>query len=285
MKLLNVLESIMKVKDENNGNFMLIDSHKSTTKTQVEYNVKIIEGKNELQLYNKSDSKLEKYYLPFETKKHKIGYFPIGCRVVYYNQQLYITGGKSTSGKEKNIFLTYNPKTNRLLTLAPMKKERSYHTMIFHDNLKSLLVFGGENNNTCEMYDFYLNTWNQLPNMNIARANTIAYIDKLGAYAYVLCGLTGNITNMNYTDALEILDLIDVNQGWSRIDYNNKTNCDLKQNELKVQILSDDKLLIYGAHVNRKEQKTQVVLDLKNLELVELDEKIQDQIKLKMKYS
>lgn len=270
-------------KDNHNSNYINIDSKKGSKPH--EYHSKIIEGKNELHLFNKTESKFTKYILPFDKKKHKISYFPVGCRTIFYNDQLYFTGGKSLSGVDLNVFLVYIPKENKLIRLADMIKPRSYHALILHDNLKSLLAFGGENNGSCEMYDFYLNMWNPLPNLNVPRANTLVHIDKIGTYAYALCGILGSITGDSYTDTLEVLDLIDMGQGWIKVDFINKTSADLKQNDIQIHSITDEKLLIYGAHVIRKEKRCKVMLDLKTFELVEVDDKLAEQFKAKMKYS
>ena len=164
-----------------------------------------------------------------------------------------------------------------------MLNPRSYHTMIYHDNLKSLVVVGGENNATCEIYDFYLNMWNTIPELNIPRANPAVYIDKVGTFAYVISGIIGNIVSNSYCDVIEFLDLVDMNQGWLKIDFKNKANVDLKNNETKLFPLTDHKLLIYGANESRNINKCFVVLDLKTLELIKIDSEDLEKMKVKAK--
>ncbi len=36
-----------------------------------------------------------------------------------------------------------------------MKYPRSFHTFSFNETMRALLAIGGENNNSCEFYDFY----------------------------------------------------------------------------------------------------------------------------------
>lgn len=278
---LEYLRKTLEYKDNHNVNHILLED-KSKEKLK-EISIKIFEGKTDFHLLNKSDNKFNKYTIPFDKEKHKITYLPYGCRTLYFQDKLYITGGKN-SKNDINLFLVFSPHENKLIRLADMLNPRSYHTMIYHDNLKSLVVVGGENNATCEIYDFYLNMWNSLPSMNIPRSNPLLYIDRIGAYAYAICGITGSIFGVgsNYTDALECLDLIDLSQGWERVDYFNKANVDLKQNELKLYPLTDEKLLIYGAHVVRHERRCHVMLDLKTFELQEVDDSGIELFKVKL---
>lgn len=278
---LEFLRKALEHKDNHNVNQILLDDNKIKDKSK-DISVKVFEGKGDMHILNKQDNKFSKYIVPFDKNRHKISYFPYGCRTIYHQDKLYITGGKIPNKGDINMFFVYTPSENKVLRLADMIKPRSYHTIIYHDNLKSLVVIGGENNYTCEMYDFYLNMWNPLPNMNISRANPLLYIDRIGAFAYAICGITGSITGNNFSDALECLDLIDMSQGWERVDYFNKANVDLKQNELKLYPLTEDKLLIYGAHVVRHERRCHVILDLKSFELQEVDERALDLLKVKL---
>lgn len=279
---LEYIRKSLESKDNNNANQILLDYEKGTDNLG-ETCIKVHEGKSEFSIYDKKSNKMTKYNLAFDKKKHKIQFFPFGCRSLYYQDKLYVTGGKCVLKGDLNIFFVYCPKENKITRLSDMKFPRSYHTIIYHDNLKSLVAIGGENNATGEMYDFYLNIWNPLPPLNIPRANPIVYIDKLGAFAYVFSGILGLITSDLYCDGLECLDLIDMAQGWERIDYFNKANVDIKRNEIQMYPLSEDKLLIYGANLVRYNKKKHAILDLKNFELQEVDEKHIDLIKLKLK--
>ena len=70
-----------------------------------------------------------------------------------------------------------------------MKYPRSYHRLVFIESLRSLIVIGGENNNSCEMYDFYLNTWIDFPELNFPRANSNFIVNKLGTQAFAIFGI------------------------------------------------------------------------------------------------
>ena len=131
------------------------------------------------------------------------------------------------------------------------------------------------------MFDFYLNIWSELPELSVPRANISVYIDKVGTFAYALCGVTGNIRTLSYSDTFEVLDLVDMSLGWARIDYHNRDNVDLKQNENRITPLTDDKLLIYGANENRQSSKCSVVFDLKTFVLTRIEADSIDEYKAK----
>ena len=217
--------------------------------------------------------------MELDKKVHGISAFYAGARIAQYQDKLYITGGKDYQGDKKTC-LAYGIKDGKIYKIPDMNNARSYHTMLFHENLKSLVVFGGENNNTCEMFDFYLNTWNALPDLNVPRANLSAFIDRIGTFAFTVCGITGNITSGAYSDAIELLDLVDMSQGWIRIDYKNKANVDLKENDIKIYPLSDNNLLIYGASESRIYKKCFVIFDLKKFEIKKIDSHILEMIKV-----
>lgn len=235
-------------------------------------NVRLMEGTNEIQIFCREKRKLMKKVLPLNKQTHGTTVFPIGCRSYISRDRLYITGGKDPkTNNDTKLFLVYSFKDNKIIKLPDMKKARSYHTIVFHENLKSLLVFGGENNKSCEIYDFFVNAWNEIPELNIGRANINIYIDKIGTFAYAFCGCTGSITQSGHSDVIELLDLVDMNQGWAKVDYNNKALVDLRFSHNGIYPLTEDKLLIYGAKESRKVHKVFVIFDLRTFDLVNVD--------------
>lgn len=235
-------------------------------------NVRLMEGTNEIQIFCREKRKLMKKVIPLNKQTHGTTVFPIGCRSYISRDRLYITGGKDPkSNNDTKLFLVYSFKDNKIIKLPDMKKARSYHTIVFHENLKSLLVFGGENNKSCEIYDFFVNAWNEIPELNIGRANINIYIDKIGTFAYAFCGCTGSITQSGHSDVIELLDLVDMNQGWAKVDYNNKALVDLRFSHNGIYPLTEDKLLIYGAKESRKVHKVFVIFDLRTFDLVNVD--------------
>ena len=242
-------------------------------------NVKIFENTNEIQVYDREKRKLIRKQIPLEKKQFGSNVFLHGCRTFYHVDKLYITGGRD-SHEDKNYFWLFNFKENKLTRLPGMNKARSYHTMTFHENLKSIIVVGGENNKSCEMYDFFLNAWNELPELNIPRANISVHIDKIGTFAYAVGGIKGDISNGVNSDAIELLDLVDINQGWAKVEYRNKANVDLKFCHTGVYPLTDDKLLIYGGLESRNNKKCYVVFDLRSFDILSISPETLDTIKI-----
>lgn len=256
----------------------LFSNHNTNTKISQEP-IKVFEGTNEVLVYDRVKRKMFKKAIKIDKKKFGTSTFYIGCRTFYCADKLYISGGKDTNG-DKRCFWSYSLKEDKLEKLLDMNNARSFHTILYHENLRSMLVFGGENNKTSEMYDFYLNLWSPLPDLNFPRANVLVYIDKVGTFGYALCGIIGNITNPTYSDQIELLDLVDINQGWAIVDYNNKSNVDLRKNENKVSPLTEDKLLIYGANENRSVNKVYCVFDLRTFIMLSVDENEVEQLKV-----
>lgn len=241
--------------------------------------IRVFEGTCDIQIYCRNKRKLIKNTITLEKKVHGISVFPSGARLFYTKDRVYITGGKDCN-QEYKLFLMYSIKENRIYRLPDLVHARSYHTMVYHENLKNLLVFGGENNKTCEMFDFFLNTWNEIPDLNLPRANISIYIDKIGTFAYAFCGTTGSIANGHHCDAIELLDLVDMNQGWARVDYQNKANVDLKFSHTGVYPLTDDKLLIYGASDSRRMQKCFVIFNLRTFDVTKIDKELLENLRL-----
>lgn len=241
--------------------------------------VKIFEGTNEIQIYDRSNMKLVKKAIPLNKKVHGTNVFLDGCRTFYHADKLYISGGKDKTG-DKNIFLLYDIKENKVSKLPSMNKARSYHTIVFHENLKSLVVVGGENNKFCEMFDFFLHIWNELPELNVPRANISLHIDKIGTFAYAVGGIKGEIAYGQNSDAIELLDLVDINQGWAKVEYRNKASVDLKFCHNGVYPLTDDKLLIYGGLENRGNKKCYVIFDLRSFDILPIQVETLEQLKI-----
>lgn len=241
--------------------------------------IKLFEGTNEIQIYCREKRKLIKKSLFMDKKIHGISVFPSGSRTFYTKDRVYITGGKDCT-QEYKIFMYYCIKDNKLYKLNDLNHQRSYHTMVYHENLKSILVFGGENNKTCEMFDFFLGTWSDIPELNLPRANISMFIDKIGTFAYAFCGTTGTITGSQNSDVIELLDLVDMNQGWAKIEYSNKANVDLKFSHTGIYPLTEDKILIYGASDSRRMQKCFVIFNLRTFDVTKVDRELLEELRM-----
>ena len=242
-------------------------------------NVRIFEGTNEIQYFDREHRKLVKRKIPIDKKEYGSNVFLHGCRIYYHLEKLYICGGKE-NGEDKNYFWLFNFKDNKITKLPSMNKPRSYHTMSFHENLKSIIVVGGENNKSCEMYDFFINAWNELPELTFPRANISLHIDKIGSFAYAIGGIKGDISSGQNSDIIELLDLVDINQGWAKVEYRNRANVDLKFCHTGVYSLTDDKLLLYGGLESRNLKKCYVIFDLRSFDIIPISPEAFEAIKI-----
>lgn len=277
--LRNLEDSALGMKQTDKSIVDILDKNILDTDPYSNIVVKVIEGTDEIHLYNKNSNKLEKRKVDIDVKKYNTKVFYKGCRWYHIQGRIYICGGKDFNG-DKVLFMVYNIKDKKLIRLMDMKYPRSFHSLVYHENIRALIALGGENNNSCEMYDFYLNIWNDFPEMNYSRGNVNFLVNEDGTYAYAMFGLINDIVNKQLTDVIEVIDMIDMNKGWYKLDYSNKTGVDLKTKELKVKILPHNKILLYGGNESRNPNVLYMILDLKTLEMHKVDQKQGELLKL-----
>lgn len=270
--LLEFVRKNYRMSNKIDSNLFIHDSKKEneTNNAYLNMTVKIEEGTNNVILFNKVTLKKEIKNVEFNKKKLGIPHCLVGSRQYFHTDRVYITGGKLYNEPSK-ITICYLLKENKIARMSDMNNARTFHSLIFHENLKSLVVIGGEDNATCEMYDFFLNSWTSIPSLNFPRANISVYIDKLGTFAYAICGILGNMLEGKYSDVIEFLDLIDMNQGWGKVEYKNKAEVDLKLGENKIFPIAEDKLVIYGGNESRMYHRCYCLFDLKKFEITKLD--------------
>ena len=247
---------------------------------------KPLPGTNEMQLYDRKTTTLIKKVVKFEKNKHKYTYFLNGCRSVLVKDMLYILGGVDKEKNTTKMAYVYYLKTNELKVMPEMLKPHAYHSVEFLDYYKSIIVLGGENSVSCELYDLNTGLWRSLPDMNIPRAHCNLYLDKFTHAVYTFFGVVGDITEKhNYTDVIEVLELKRLALGWSKIDYNNKAEMDFKSGYNKILPLSEEMILIYGATNMRDFVKKAAVYLIPKFEIVKIDNNIFKEIKESSKYS
>ena len=241
---------------------------------------KPIPGTNEMQCYDKKTMGIIKKVVKFDKKTHKYTYFLNGCRTLLIKDRLYILGGVDKENQITKMAYTYYIKTNELKTMPDMIKPHAYHSVEFLDFYKSILVIGGENISTCELYDLNTGFWRELPEMKIPRAHCGIYLDKMNHAIYSFFGVIGNITDRNnYTDVLECLELRKIALGWYKIDYNNKAEMNFKSGLNKILPLTPEMVLIYGATNMRDFSKKSAVYLIQKQEMIKIDNKIFNEIR------
>ena len=247
---------------------------------------KPIPGTNEMQIYDRKITTLTKKVVKFDKSKHKYTYFLTGCRSVLIKDMLYILGGVDKEKNTTKMAYVYYLKTNELKVMPEMLKPHAYHSVEFLDYYKSIIVLGGENSVSCELYDLNTGLWRALPDMNVPRAHCNLYLDKFNHAVYTFFGVLGDITEKhNYTDVIEVLELKRLALGWSRIDYNNRAEMDFKSGYNKILPISAEMILIYGATNMRDFVKKAAVYIIPKFEIVKIDNNIFKEIKETSKYS
>ena len=238
---------------------------------------KVLEGTNQIMIYDKKLNKIIKKKLKLIKNPHGYTKFPHGCRCVLVGEKLYITGGKDEYKEYPNCII-YDRKTEQIKRIMDMKNPRCYHTMIFNEVFETLMVIGGENNNTVEIFDPLTNRWQQLPELNISRAIPLFYFDEGRGNMYAMFGVEGSFSKPIYTDTIEILDLTEIKQGWMKINYNNKSRMDLKC-FLNIYPLNDFLMLIYGGLENREMKRNACIYNLVKAEMTKIDKNLMEELR------
>ena len=242
---------------------------------------KVIEGTNQIVIYDKKMNKMIKRKLKLVKNPHGYTKFPLGCRWVMVGDRLYITGGKDEYKEYANCII-YDKKTQQIKRIMDMKYPRCYHTLVFNEIFETLMVIGGEKNNTVEIFDPLTNRWQLLPELNIPRAIPLFYFDEGRGNLYVLFGMEGNFSKPLYTDSIEILDLTEIKQGWMKINYKNMSRMNLKC-FLNFYPLNDFLLLIYGGLENRESKRNACVYNLVKAEMTKIDKNILEELRQEAK--
>ena len=238
---------------------------------------KVIECTDKIMIFDKKASKLIKKKINLQKNPHGYTKFPLGCRWIFVGEKLYITGGKDEF-MEYPICLIYDRKNDKIKRIMDMQNPRSYHTMVFNEVFETMMVIGGEENATVEIFDPLTNRWIVLPELNIPRAIPLFYFDEGRGNMYVLFGIEGNYLNSIYTDAIEVLDLTEIKTGWMKINYDNKARMDFKCH-LNIYRLNDYLLLIYGAIESRRNKRNACVYHLIKAEMNLINKKILDELR------
>ena len=242
---------------------------------------KVIEGTNQIMIYDKKLKKIIKKKLNLKKNPHGYTKFPLGCRSILVGEKLYITGGKDEFREYPNC-LIYDKKTEQIKRIMDMKNSRSFHSMVFNEVFETMMVIGGEHNFTVEIFDPLTNRWQELPELNIPRAIPLFYFDEGRGNMYVLFGIEGDYQKPTYTDTIEILDLTEINQGWMKINYNNKARMDLKC-FVNFYPLNDFLMLIYGGLESRQMKRDACIFNLVKDEMTKIDRNIMEELRTESK--
>ena len=244
---------------------------------------KVIEGTNQIYIYDKKTQKMIRKNL--KLTKNPFGYtkFPYGCRALLIGDKFYITGGRTETQEFPNVII-YDRKTDTLKRIMDLNYPRSYHSIVFNDVFETIMVIGGEYCNTVEIFDPLTNRWQVLPPLNIPRCNPLFFFDEPRGNMYVLFGIEGNYINSTYSDSMEVLDLTNIRDGWTKIPYKNKANMDLKC-YLNIYKLNDELFLIYGGMEGRVSKRNVCLYNTAKNEVTKIGRDLMEQIRKQAKNS
>ena len=245
---------------------------------------KPIIGTNQIQLFVPSTKKIIKKTTPLNKENHGYSIFPDGCRHILIDNILYITGGNNKCGF---FVLSYDILSNKLTRLSNFISEHCFHTLEYIDNFDCIICIGGENSGICEIMDINTKKWKKLPSLNYPRANCNVYYNNINERIYVLFGMKGNLweKNSKNIDKIEMLELNNINKGWTNVEYYKSCGIDLKFNFCKTIPFTKDKLIISGGNNirNIENQNLYVIFDMNKNEIFRGDKQTMEMIKLEEK--
>lgn len=243
--------------------------------------VKIIAGTDELIIYDKLNSETKR--LKIDLKKEVLGFdkFLHGCRSVIMDSKIYIAGGKDDQS-QYNSFIEYDFKTYEIICLPNMLFARAYFNLLYSSHFKRIYSIGGEQNKSCEYYDLYTKKWTKLPDLNYPRSYINCYfmkkeidhnthnlnlkIKEKRFYLYSLFGIKSEITRSEFTDSVEVLEIDKdgdpIEFGWKKVEFDNRSDLDLRNNYARIVPIEQEKLIIVGNCISRYNEKSFAYYDI-----------------------
>ena len=239
-------------------------------------------GTNYIQFYDPATTRISRTQVPLQKEIYGYNVFPDGCRHILVENKLYITGGADNCGYPINIVLMFDVENGNLEKIGNLNDNHAYHSIEYLDNFDSLIVIGGENNNSCEIMDLDSKRWNRLPSLNHPRANANIYYNNVTSDLFVLFGMEGKMDkNIKNIDIIEVLELNDIVSGWMMVDYYKSVGLDLKISYCLTLPFTRDKLLVYGGSTARSlERRIFALFDMIKNEVIKVDSQTMDLIKL-----
>ena len=247
---------------------------------------KPIIGTNQIQLFSPPHQKIIRKTTTLNREEHGYSLFPEGCRHILIEDYLYIIGGTNHVRVPISIVLEYQISTGALRRLSDLNTPHSYHTVDYLEKYDALICIGGENSSACEIMNLADKKWHRLPSLNTPRANSNTYLNNVTGELFVLfgiCGIKSEKIN-NYSDAIEVLVLNDISQGWIKVDYYKTPGLNLKVKYCMTIPFTKNQLLIYGGSNMRTFSQNIYALfhmiknecnkvDTQTMELIKLEEK------------
>ena len=245
-------------------------------------------GTNQIQLFSYVNQKMVKKNTTLNKEEHGYNLFPEGCRHILVEDNLFIIGGTNHIRLPISIVLVYNIVSGSLKRLPDLNTAHSYHTVEYLENYDALLCIGGENSSSCEIMNLGNYKWLKLPSLNTPRANCNVYFNNITGELFALFGICGIICekNVNYSDAIEVLVISDISQGWLKVDYYKTPGLNLKVNYCMTIPFTRNQLLIYGgSNMRTFRQNIYALFHMIKNECIKVDTQTMEIIKLEEKKS
>ena len=272
---LNVVDKNFRIKQKKKNEEIEIDFDEEID------GAKPLPGKTEIMVYDRKSMSMVKKTIKFEKNRHKYLNFLNGCRSVLIKDKLYIFGGVDKDNTVTKVAWVYYIKENDLKPMPDMLNPHAYHGVQFLDYYKSIIIIGGENCSSCELYDMKTGQWQNLPNLKIPRANCILYLDKITHRLFAFFGILGKIAerNNNFSDALECLEFRRLALGWTKVEYNNRAEISFRTGINQILPLNPEMLLVYGGSSMREFIKKAAVFNIPKLEMLKIDNRTFNEIR------
>jgi hypothetical protein len=188
------------------------------------------------------DSNIDLKLIPFDSKY---------CRI---NNMIIVTGGCIDNKTTCELDYTYiiDIKSNNVKKSSSMNHARRSHSIINQNDLFAIVV-GGKNNNTCEKFSYLIEKWEELPSMNIKRANPSLFLLN-NNYLYCFGGENDGMPIQTY-DFIERLELFSEKYLWKFVNFS----------------IYDDDVTISGINYGIFKKNENILLILGGLEYDERD--------------
>ena len=246
-------------------------------------------GTNQVQLFNPITKKITRKTIPLTKEEHGYQVFPDGCRHILIDNILYIMGGTDKCRIPLKIVLSYNVLGDILVRLPDLNDVHCYHSVEYLENYNSILCIGGENSNLCEIMNIEDKKWFSLPPLRYPRANANIYFNNITGELFVLFGMYGIMTEKinNNCDAIEVLLINDISQGWIKVDYYKSSGLNFKVNYCMTMPFTRDQLLIYGGSDMRNISRSNMyaLFNMNKNECIKVDRDTMELIKLEERQS
>jgi len=161
---------------------LVLDTKTKIKEKQKEFYVPICETDLMTKIYdikilnNITKSRSEDTRLNFENDID-LKLIPFDSRYCRINNMIIVTGGCIDNKTTCDLNYTYivDIRSNNVKKSSSMNHARRGHSMINQNDLFAIVV-GGKNNNTCEKFSYLIEKWEELPSLNIKRANSSLFL-------------------------------------------------------------------------------------------------------------